>query len=128
MAIISVFVIIILSIFLFKYFEKWSFVDSFYFTVITLTTIGYGDITPITTHGKIAASIFALMGVGVFLFCIGVIAEHYFTERLAYQNKIAEKGINRKINQKIAGEVKKQFRFIKSVAGLNDESKENKDN
>lgn len=44
------------------------FWDAFYFTVITLTTIGYGDITPTETCGKI---IMALQGfVGFFLFAL----------------------------------------------------------
>ena len=42
------------------------YVDSLYFTVTTLTTTGYGDITPTTTGGKLVAV--AIMVVGVSLF------------------------------------------------------------
>ncbi|GMH51479.1 hypothetical protein TL16_g01021 [Triparma laevis f. inornata] len=33
--------------------ERWSFVDSVYFAVQTVTTIGYGDVSPETTAGKV---------------------------------------------------------------------------
>ncbi len=42
-----------------------SLVDSFYFTVITMTTLGYGDITPVTTMGKILVSLQAIAGFSV---------------------------------------------------------------
>ncbi|XP_077986999.1 potassium channel subfamily K member 18-like [Glandiceps talaboti] len=33
--------------------EKWTFVDCIYFSIITFTTIGFGDITPADRHGKL---------------------------------------------------------------------------
>jgi hypothetical protein len=50
--------------------EPLSFVKSFYFSVITITTLGYGDITPISDPGMILTSIEALLGIfviGIFL-------------------------------------------------------------
>lgn len=43
--------------------EDLSWVDSFYFSVITLTTVGYGDIVPVTDAGKIFTSIYVLVGI-----------------------------------------------------------------
>lgn len=45
--------------------EGMSWVNSFYFTVITLTTVGYGDIVPVTDIGKIFTAFYILCGVGV---------------------------------------------------------------
>lgn len=41
--------------------EGWSFFDSLYMTVITLATVGYGEIHPLTTSGRIF-TIFLIMG------------------------------------------------------------------
>lgn len=51
--------------------EKLSFSDSIYFTVVTVATVGYGDIHPVTAEGKILAIILIVTGVSTFL---GVIA------------------------------------------------------
>ncbi|MEP2703387.1 MAG: potassium channel family protein [Roseibium sp.] len=47
--------------------EGWSFVDAFYFSVITLSTVGYGDLAPQTDLGKIFTSIYILVGIGLFV-------------------------------------------------------------
>jgi voltage-gated potassium channel len=51
--------------------EGIPFSDSFYLTVITVSTVGYGDITPLTTAGKILSLVLVVVGVGTFL---GVVA------------------------------------------------------
>lgn len=45
--------------------EKLDWLDSFYFCVITLATVGYGDITPHTNLGKFFTIFYVLTGVGI---------------------------------------------------------------
>ena len=45
--------------------EKLSWVDSWYFSVITLATVGYGDITPKTDIGKLFTTLYVLIGIGI---------------------------------------------------------------
>jgi hypothetical protein len=52
--------------------EDLSFADSLYFTIVTVSTVGYGDINPLTTGGKALAVVLILVGVGTFL---GVVAD-----------------------------------------------------
>jgi hypothetical protein len=61
--------------------EGWSYVDSFYFTGVTMTTIGYGDLTPTTDISKIFTVFFAFAGVSVSLFALTLIATNYFERR-----------------------------------------------
>jgi len=49
----------------FHYVEKFPWVDSYYFSVITLSTVGYGDFTPHTTFGKIFVTFYIFVGVGI---------------------------------------------------------------
>src|ERR1051326_5423175 len=48
----------------FRLIEGWSFVDSFYVTVQTLTTVGYGDLPPRSPAGRGFAIVVMLIGVG----------------------------------------------------------------
>ncbi len=47
--------------------ENLSLADAAYFTIVTIATVGYGDISPATSAGKLLAIILIVMGVGTFL-------------------------------------------------------------
>jgi len=51
----------------FHYIEGMSAVDSFYFTTVLLTSVGYGDIVPVTTAGKLFTTIFTVIAGSVLL-------------------------------------------------------------
>lgn len=55
--------------------EKWSFVDALYFSVTTLTTVGFGNPAPSTDLGKLFTVFFVLSGVGMFLAVINAVGK-----------------------------------------------------
>lgn len=56
--------------------EHWKILDSFYFSVTTLTTVGLGDFAPKTDIGKIFTVFYIFVGVGTLLSFITVVAQH----------------------------------------------------
>ena len=48
--------------------EKWSFMDAFYMTIITIATVGYSEVQPISPEGRIFTVMLIFMGVGFFLY------------------------------------------------------------
>lgn len=60
--------------------EDLSWVDAFYFTIVTLTTVGYGDISPQTTAGKLFTTAYLLIGIGILVALVGEVAGHLVRE------------------------------------------------
>ncbi|MGD9276005.1 MAG: potassium channel family protein [Candidatus Pacearchaeota archaeon] len=97
-------VIIILGIFIFgiligaliyQNVEGWSFIDSLYFVVVTVTTIGYGDLSPSTDVGKIFTMFFAFFGVATALYLFSNISSALFKKHVT--QKVSE--IKRDVKQ-----------------------------
>ncbi|AAT27619.1 potassium channel family protein [[Mycoplasma] mobile] len=57
-----------------------NFWDAFYFTIVSLTTIGFGDISPVTPLGQAMVVILALIGVAIFTIPAGIIAGGFLQE------------------------------------------------
>jgi voltage-gated potassium channel Kch len=55
--------------------------DSLYFSVITLTTVGYGDFSPSTTTSKIFTMFYIFVGIGIILGFVNAVAERSMEQR-----------------------------------------------
>lgn len=60
----------------YHYVENLSWLDSIYFCVVTLATVGYGDITPQTDAGKIFTIFYILIGVGIIASTVGYLLRY----------------------------------------------------
>ena len=57
--------VLVIGVVFYHYVEHFTWVDSIYFCVVTLATVGYGDIVPKTDPGKIFTVFYILIGVGI---------------------------------------------------------------
>ena len=73
--------LLLIGSFGFMYVENLSLVDSIYFAIVTMATVGYGDISPQSNAGKILAMILIFGGVGTFLGVIASITEIFLKRR-----------------------------------------------
>ncbi len=58
---------LLLGTFVYRWLEGWSYLDSLYFCVISLATVGYGDLTPTTPEAKVFTIFYVINGVGILL-------------------------------------------------------------
>lgn len=54
---------------------KWDVLDTFYFAIITLTTVGFGDLAPKSQPGRLLCSFVLPMGVMVLTIVLGLVSE-----------------------------------------------------
>ncbi|HEY0003294.1 MAG TPA: potassium channel protein [Pyrinomonadaceae bacterium] len=69
-AMLAVLAAIVLGTLGFHLIEGWPLADSLYLTVQTVTTVGYGDLTPVTQTGRAFAALFMLVGVAAVLYAL----------------------------------------------------------
>jgi voltage-gated potassium channel len=67
--------------------ENLRWIDGLYFSVVTLTTIGYGDFTPQTDIGKIFTIVYIFYGLGV----IFAFMNMFFQHKIAGHNQMVDK-------------------------------------
>ncbi len=81
-----VFTWILIGMFAFHMLEDWTWVQCFYYAVITLTTVGYGDLTPTTDISRFVAAWYILIGVTITLGALGYIGSSYLEKRKDFFN------------------------------------------
>jgi voltage-gated potassium channel len=62
--------------------KSLSLLDSIYFTVVTMSTVGYGDITPVSPIAKIFVIVLIGLGLSVFLSVVTIISGDFLNNRL----------------------------------------------
>lgn len=76
-------IVLVISAEAFHSTEKVSYGNSLYWAVTTMTTVGYGDISPHTTVGKVVACLVMLVGIGFFAILTGAIAQQFLSKEVA---------------------------------------------
>ena len=70
-----------------------SFFDALYWATVTLTTVGYGDLCPVTDIGRIVSMLSSLFGVAIIALPSGVITASYLEELREYRKKHESKSV-----------------------------------
>lgn len=99
MAIVTLLVLLLFGTVIFRYIENWTWIDSFYFCVSTISTVGYGDTTPHTELGRLIASFFILISVPLIIYAFSIFARIYFDQRFFAVEK-EEEEVKAKIEKK----------------------------
>ncbi len=60
----------------YHYVEGFGWIDAFYFSATTLTTVGYGDLSPQTDFGKVFTVLYIFAGIGIIFGFINAVQEH----------------------------------------------------
>ncbi len=79
--------------------EGWPLLDSFYFVVVTITTIGYGDLVPSTSVGKLFTMFFSFFGIAMAFYFVGVIGTNLFKKHLNNRISRIESMVRRREEQ-----------------------------
>lgn len=82
--------ITILGVFGFCMIEGWDVSDAFYMTVITLSTVGYGEVHPMSPEGRFFAALLITVGIGVAIYCFNVIGRSAVEGELFHYRRFAQ--------------------------------------
>ena len=96
-AVISLIVIFLIGTLYFRVSSNYSWVDAFYFTVITATTVGFKEVHPLTEAEKIFTTGLILASIFVLGFAITVITENIFSKNNI--GNLRQKKVEKKIKK-----------------------------
>jgi voltage-gated potassium channel len=86
-----IFIVLVIGMAGYSYFEGLNAFDALYFSVVTLSTIGYGDFYPTTHEGKVFTLFFIPLGVSAFLYMFGAVSITIFEGELLEVFKLEQK-------------------------------------
>lgn len=101
----------------FSHIEWWTFFNSLYFTSVTLSTIWYGDMAPLTHAGKLISMFYGFMGAPLFIWITGIIFQSKIQKMIkasihAYHRETKEA---EKITEQLVRANKKQDKEIEAI-------------
>jgi len=100
-----------------------SMLDAVWWTVSTVTTVGYGDIVPVTDTGKIVAIFFMFFGIGVLAIFLSVLGTQFYKRRFETEEREFT-DYQKLVLQRIDDLEKNQEKLQKDLRDLIDKHKE----
>jgi len=92
-----------------------------YWSVITLATVGYGDIVPITPFGKFLASIISLTGIGIVAVPAGILASAFNAELRRRENEYRHQATRQLMGKRLTERVRNKLKSHQEELGISDE-------
>ncbi len=87
-------VVFMTGIFGFRFFSDYSWIDAIYMTVITITTVGYGEVMPLSPSEKIFVSLLIISSIFIVGYAISVITEYILSKNIGV---LRQKKVQRKL-------------------------------
>lgn len=81
----------------YRFIEGWGFLDAFYMTVITVTTVGITEVHPLSDAGRLFTVFLIIGGVGVMAYCLTRLAESIFQRSIT--NVLGRRAMMKKLSQ-----------------------------
>jgi voltage-gated potassium channel len=81
-ALIGLFFIFLFGTLGYHFIEGWDLIEALYTTIVTISTVGYGDFAPTTRGGRLFTVVLIIFGVGTTLYTVGLLAESMIETRL----------------------------------------------
>ena len=82
-----VIVVILLGTVGYSIIENWNLIDSFYMTIITLTTTGFGEVKPLSTEGRLFTTILIFVGVSIVAYVASTTMSTMFLDNFQYRRR-----------------------------------------
>ena len=95
--------------------------DSMWWAIVTMTTVGYGDMVPVTPLGKVLGGVIAVIGLGMVALPAGLLAAG-FSEQLHIRKRAFEDEVQHMLKDGvISAEESDQLKTVRDRLGLTDE-------
>jgi len=83
-AAIMLFAIVFIGVFGYMGIEDFGLVDAFYMTIITVTTVGFGEVQPLNDDGKVFTAFLSFISLGFFAYSVSVVTTYFVEGQMNY--------------------------------------------
>ena len=78
------------TLFYWRFEDGWTVIDALYFCVVTLTTVGFGDLHPTSSGTQLFTIVYILTGLGILVALLSSVAQQYLKQK-AEVGKVRER-------------------------------------
>lgn len=96
-AILLLIILITIGTLSFMLLEGFSFWDAIYMTVITISTVGFREVQPLSVTGRIITMLLIIFGVGLLFYTLGTAIEYFFSD--VFQSQIKQRRVASKMSR-----------------------------